>query len=232
MGYHHNIVNTFLNTPGCNVCIIDANYCVTEYSKSFARIIKRYSNVDIKIGMNFLDTALNNELKNKLNSDLDYVVKNKHFNEFETDDDYILNKSYSLIEDNNKHLGILILFNVIQDTYNINYKNHYELMIFKNIANSIPIGITLIDHTNDDFPILFVNKKFEEITESKREDKIGKSCTIIKDDKTNPKGSRTIKKTIKNRLSCKVEIKHFTKSGKPIYKLIDVSPLLDSDGNI
>ncbi|MEA3289559.1 MAG: PAS domain S-box protein [Campylobacterota bacterium] len=232
MKYSYSIVNTLLNMPDTNVCILDEEHRITNYSQSFANLIKKNTNIDIEKGMSIFDTALNDELKKKMKEDVNYVLKHKYFNEFETDDNYIFNKSYSIIEDNNTHLGILIIYNVIQDTCNINYKQQYELMVFKNIANNLPVGIALIDHKSDDRPVLFVNKKFEHLTGYKKNEMLGKSCMVIKNNKINKKANQTVNQTIKNKQSCEVEIKHFTKSGKEIYNLINVSPLLDNEKNV
>lgn len=57
MKYSYSIVNTLLNMPDTNVCILDEEHRITNYSQSFANLIKKNTNIDIEKGMSIFDTV-------------------------------------------------------------------------------------------------------------------------------------------------------------------------------
>jgi len=115
----------------------------------------------------------------------------------------------------------------IPDTLNLN-----DMKIFESITNIIQAGIVLVDPNQKDMPIVFVNDFFVKMTGYSKEESIGKNARFLQGKFLEQKPKNKLKKALKEKKSCEIELKNFTKKGTPFYNLLNITPLFDESGTL
>lgn len=116
----------------------------------------------------------------------------------------------------------------INKTY---FKKIMDETILKAIEN-VTNGVVISDPNQEDNPVIYVNKGFEEITEYSKEDVVGKNCRFLQGKDTDPEELDRLKKAIKERKPVRVILKNYTKKGKVFYNELYLTPQFDEKGKI
>lgn len=95
-----------------------------------------------------------------------------------------------------------------------------------NAAND---GITIADMKQKDYPLIFVNRAFEEMTGYNKEEVIGKNCRFLQGNLAQQPELSIIRKAIKNRKNCRVVIKNIKKDGTLFWNELSLAPIMDPD---
>lgn len=114
-----------------------------------------------------------------------------------------------------------------------------EYIWFKNViafVENIPVCISIACSKTEHFgfPLIYVNKQFETVTEYKRRDIIGTNCKFLQPRSPIPEEQtqhRLIKQSLRLGIPISVIITNIKKSGKPFHNLISLKPVFDKKGN-
>jgi PAS domain S-box-containing protein len=98
------------------------------------------------------------------------------------------------------------------------------------ILDSCVNGVTLADPDLDDAPIVYANKRFEEITGYSREEIIGRNCRFLQRDDRDQEGLRKLREAIANRRPIEVTVRNYRKDGALFYNRLHITPLYDAAG--
>ena len=93
-------------------------------------------------------------------------------------------------------------------------------------------GITLSDPDQDDNPIVYANKAFEQITGYSKEETVGRNCRFLHDQEKDQEELQLIREAIKNAKPVEVTLKNFRKNGELFYNRLSITPLFDSEGHL
>ncbi|MDE2389350.1 MAG: PAS domain-containing protein [Betaproteobacteria bacterium] len=104
--------------------------------------------------------------------------------------------------------------------------------VLSKILDSCVNGITLADPDQEDMPLVYVNKAFEEITGYTLAETVGKNCRFLQGNEHNQAGVKQLQDAIKNKKPVEVVLRNFRKNGEMFYNHLLVSPLFDSHGNV
>lgn len=107
-----------------------------------------------------------------------------------------------------------------------------ELLVLKKAIESSSSGITIADATKKDFPLIYVNPGFEKITGYKEKDILGKNCRFLQGKDTNQPGLDIVRKALKEKKDCVVEIKNYKKNGNLFWNELRLSPVKNSKGEV
>lgn len=86
-------------------------------------------------------------------------------------------------------------------------------------------GVVISDPNQEDNPVIYVNKGFEEITGCSKDDIIGKNCRFLQGEDTDSNELQKLKNAIKKRQEVRVILKNYTKQGKAFYNELYITPL-------
>lgn len=104
--------------------------------------------------------------------------------------------------------------------------------VLSKILDSCVNGVTLADPDQEDMPLVYVNKAFEEITGYTLAETVGKNCRFLQGNEHNQAGVKQLQDAIKNKKPVEVVLRNFRKNGEMFYNHLLVSPLFDSHGNV
>ena len=93
-------------------------------------------------------------------------------------------------------------------------------------------GITLSDPDQDDNPIVYANKAFEQITGYSNEETVGRNCRFLQGQERDQEELQKIRDAIKNAKPVEVTLKNFRKNGELFYNRLSITPLFDTEGHL
>lgn len=104
--------------------------------------------------------------------------------------------------------------------------------VLSKILDSCINGVTLADPDQEDLPLVYVNKAFEEITGYSQEETLGKNCRFLQGTDRDQEGVAQLREAIKNKASAEVTLRNYKKNGELFYNHLLMTPLFDSKGNL
>ena len=91
-------------------------------------------------------------------------------------------------------------------------------------------GITIADATKPDCPLIYVNKGFEKITGYPADFASGTNCRFLQGEDTDPTAIEEIRRAVKEKRGCIVEILNYRKNGEPFWNRLSITPIHNDAG--
>ncbi len=104
--------------------------------------------------------------------------------------------------------------------------------VLAEILDSCVNGVTLADPDQEDLPLVYANKAFENITGYSQAETIGRNCRFLQGTDHDQEGVNQLREAIKNKESVVVTLRNYRKNGELFYNHLNMTPLFDSNGNI
>lgn len=102
--------------------------------------------------------------------------------------------------------------------------------ILTKILDTCVNGVTLADPDLEDAPIVYANRRFEEITGYTQEEIIGRNCRFLQGNDRDQEGLRRLREAIVKRQPIEVTLRNYRKNGALFYNKLHITPLFDSQG--
>jgi PAS domain S-box-containing protein len=199
--------------------------------------------------MDLIDVAKNKPKSNsylqyiyceQLNANLNLVLSKDLNKELIREKEARLNELFGMVAPENSTIDeFTAIFKQPERDYLYNYLNNDDLKWFNRmikIVENIPLCVTISNAKKNimGFPLLYVNKHFENMTGYKREDIIGKNCNFLQPDEP-PRKEELQYVLMKNSLEVSkpvsVIITNYRADGTPFKNLIALKPVTDRYGN-
>ncbi|RAW14391.1 MULTISPECIES: HAMP domain-containing sensor histidine kinase [Paenibacillus] len=98
------------------------------------------------------------------------------------------------------------------------------------IISKIKSSVTVVDATLPDFPLMYVNEYFTQLTGYSAEESIGQNCRFLQGPDTDPKTVQHIREALNKQQSIKTEILNYTKNGQKFWNELNIDPIFDDSG--
>lgn len=98
--------------------------------------------------------------------------------------------------------------------------------------DEMPISVTLADYTEDDMPLIYVNRAFTDVTGYSYEEAIGRNCRFLQGEGTDKNATASIRKSLENGECVCIDILNYRKDGSAFWNGLEMSPIRDQDGKI
>ncbi len=138
---------------------------------------------------------------------------------------------YSSNQDIFNDFNLDFIFNIIgifKDGIDNNYL-HQSFNLLESAINSCTNGV-IITSAQDNHPIIYVNKGFEQITGYSQEEIIGKNCRFLQRDDIYQERIEIFREAIRNQESKKVILRNYRKNGELFWNEVYISPVYDQQG--
>lgn len=104
--------------------------------------------------------------------------------------------------------------------------------VLSKILDASVNGITLADPDQEDLPLVYANKAFENITGYTQAETIGRNCRFLQGtDRDQPERFR-LKAALENREPVEIVLRNYRKNGELFYNHLNITPLFDSSGRL
>lgn len=98
----------------------------------------------------------------------------------------------------------------------------------ENVSN----GVVISDPHQEDNPLIYVNKAFEDITQYTKEEVLGKNCRFLQGADTDKKEIAKLKKAIQEQKEVRVTLTNYTKNGTKFYNELYLTPIFNTNGKL
>jgi PAS domain S-box-containing protein len=92
--------------------------------------------------------------------------------------------------------------------------------------------VVVVDIRSGGMPIVYVNKRFEQMTGYSAEEAVGQNCRFLQRDDREQEGIVKLRQAIALRQSCHVVLRNYRKDGSPFQNELLISPVLDESGEV
>jgi sigma-B regulation protein RsbU (phosphoserine phosphatase) len=108
----------------------------------------------------------------------------------------------------------------------------YQLSLKDRALAASAEGITIADATRPDYPLIYVNEGFEKLTGYSAHSVRGRNCRFLQGEGTDPAAAEEIRRAIKEKRECVVEILNYRKNGEPFWNRLSITPVRDDAGDV
>lgn len=107
-----------------------------------------------------------------------------------------------------------------------------QLRIFEQAINSTNAGVLITDANQDDNPIVFCNKGFEDLTGYAEGEVLGRNCRFLQNNDRRQEAISKTRSLIDAGEQGSVVIRNYRKDGTQFWNELNIAPITDSNGNI
>ncbi len=104
--------------------------------------------------------------------------------------------------------------------------------ILTTILDTCVNGVTLADPDLEDAPIVYANRRFEDITGYEPAEIIGRNCRFLQGEDRDQEGLRRLRDAIRNRQPIEVTLRNYRRDGRLFYNKLNITPLFDAQGRL
>jgi PAS domain S-box-containing protein len=91
-------------------------------------------------------------------------------------------------------------------------------------------GITIVDVTREDEPLVYVNEAFSRLTGYETAEAIGRNCRFLQGEETDPDTTDRMRAAIDAREPITVRVRNYRKDGTPFWNRVSLIPVTNGDG--
>jgi PAS domain S-box-containing protein len=102
----------------------------------------------------------------------------------------------------------------------------------RHLVTNLPLAMVLTDPHQDDNPIVYVNRAFEQMTGYAASAVIGRNCRFLQGEDRDQPGVRALREGIAARRSVSVAVRNYRADGTPFTNRLIVAPVEDDEGDL
>ena len=107
-----------------------------------------------------------------------------------------------------------------------------NLLLYKMAITETYEGITIVDATHPDMPLIYVNPAFERITGYTSAELIGRNSRFLHEGDREQPALNEVRTAIREGKNCHVVLRNYRKDGSLFWNQLNVSPIYDAAGNL
>jgi PAS domain S-box-containing protein len=107
-----------------------------------------------------------------------------------------------------------------------------DLLLRNRALEAIPHGVTVVDATDPDHPLVYASPGFERLTGYPAADVIGRNPRFLQGPATDPAAVAALGEAIAERREVSIELLNYRKNGMPFWNALTVSPVHDGSGAV
>ncbi|NES97413.1 MAG: PAS domain S-box protein, partial [Desertifilum sp. SIO1I2] len=107
-----------------------------------------------------------------------------------------------------------------------------QVKLYHQALEATTCGITIADLYKPDYPIIYCNRAFEQITGYSQAEVLGQNCRFLQTPDTDPVAVEQIRICLREGISCKVILKNQRKDGSIFWNELSISPVRNAQGTI
>jgi PAS domain S-box-containing protein len=115
-------------------------------------------------------------------------------------------------------------------TARVTHKQDLELR--NQAINEAPIGVVMTDPHQEANPLVYVNRKFLEMTGYSRKEVLGRNCRFLQGPDTRTEPVRKMREAVDAREPITVELRNYRKDGSMYWNRVSIAPVRDDGGEL
>jgi len=107
-----------------------------------------------------------------------------------------------------------------------------ELRLKERAIDEAPVGITIVDATRPDEPMIYINDAFERLTGYSKSFAVGRNCRFLQGEESEPEAVDELRAAVESGESASVELLNYRTDDTPFWNRVDIAPVHDADGEV
>ncbi|NJQ98000.1 MAG: diguanylate cyclase [Hydrococcus sp. CSU_1_8] len=107
-----------------------------------------------------------------------------------------------------------------------------SLQLIDRAISATPNAIVISDARIANYPIIYVNPRFEQMTGYSASEVIGKNCRFLQRKDRKQVGLNTIRQALREQKECRVVLRNYRKDGSLFWNDLSISPIRDESGEV
>ncbi len=107
-----------------------------------------------------------------------------------------------------------------------------KLRMYEQAINATNAGVLITDATQEDNPIVFANRGFEELTGYRQEEILGRNCRFLQGDDRDQDAIDEVRAFIDAGKEGHVALRNYKKDGTPFWNELSIAPITNQQGEI
>ncbi len=103
---------------------------------------------------------------------------------------------------------------------------------YRRLLESSPDGVALVDAREPDYPVIYVNAGFEQLTGYSLADLAGRNLRLLQGDDREQDARHRVREALGRRESCRVLLRNYRKDGTVFWNEMTIVPLADGEGQV
>ena len=104
--------------------------------------------------------------------------------------------------------------------------------VLAEVAEASASGITVVDPTRPDAPLVYCNQAFRNMTGYADEELLGRHYSLLQGPGTDPAAAEAIRNALETGQPVSVEILNYRKDGTPFWNALSIRPIHDAEGQV
>ncbi|MCJ0826841.1 EAL domain-containing protein [Luteimonas sp. 50] len=111
-------------------------------------------------------------------------------------------------------------------------RDNEDLRLLRRAVDSAANGIVIADARRFDFPVVYVNRGFEEITGYRAQDVLGRNCRILRGDDREQPALEAIRNALRDGSEARVMLRNYRADGTQFCNEFHLAPVHDDQGTL
>lgn len=136
----------------------------------------------------------------------------------------------SELETNKPLLTMLTAVGVEIGQFFVRLRSEREVRLRDRAIANATNGVVIADATQEDTPIVYVNRGFEKITGYSTAEAIGKNCRFLQGPESSANARKQLREAVRHKKECRVTIANYKKDGALFWNDLHIAPVEDETG--
>jgi PAS domain S-box-containing protein len=121
----------------------------------------------------------------------------------------------------------------MRDEINLLNRSPDEVLeIYRSAMEAAGVGFSIADATKPDFPLVYVNATFEQLTGYTTDEVLGRSCRFLQGDDRDQPGVHAMRQALRDGAACTVSLRNYRKDGSLFWNQISLTPVRAPSGSL
>lgn len=225
----HDLIVAALDTARIGLCVFDSNGMIVMVNDAFSDKLNLEADQLVNQNVTALsvhDLVINN-LRDLVALDSAEVATEGRYRSKDGALHVLLFQGRTLNHTDDQKYRVLSVVDITN--YGITRDRYIELRRQLDALNS---AVVIVDVHSERMPIIYANKRFEEMTGYSAQEAIGRNCRFLQGSNNGQAGAIKLKEAIENRQSCHAILENYKKDGSSFLNEVFISPVYDRQGNV
>ncbi len=227
--FENELMRDAMHVARIGLCVIDADRHIIVLGGDFAE--KLGLNAQTLVGENvsaiFAGGLLLDRAALMLSVDSPETAAEARIRKSDGRDTILLFQAKTLDRGEAGKFRVLTLIDITE--FGITRDRYLEL---RHQLDALNTAVVVVDIRSPDMPIVYVNKRFEQMTGYSAEEAIGRNCRFLQRDDREQPGIVKLREAVALRQSCHVVLRNYRKDGSPFHHELLISPVVDESGDV
>jgi PAS domain S-box-containing protein len=227
--FDNELMREALNVSRVGMCVLDEQHVVILLNRQFSERLglRGGSGIGRPIREVFSGPILVDRLQELLSLDSGEVAAECRLRAEDGSDAILLLQARTLDRGADGRYRILTLIDITD--FGITRDNY---LMLRRQLDALNTAVVVVDVSTQAQPIVYVNRRFEQITGYRADEVIGRNCNFLQGDDTRQPEIETLRQAVRMRQSCHVVLRNYRKDGTAFQNELLISPIADERGEV